>query len=212
MSNVQKIGLFGGSFDPIHLGHVEIAQMAIKEIPLDILVVMPAGKAPHKNGAFFSDELRLKMTQAAMADLNDNRILVSDWEMNQAHVHGKTSFTVDTMRYLKKKYPGAELYLILGTDMFNTLSTWKDPEIIAANMKLVLVNRRGEKLYKPRRKKDSEYIKIYSPDVVISAEPLEVSSTEIRRRLASGESVDGLVPDSALRVLKKASFDVDLSK
>ena len=63
MSNVQKIGLFGGSFDPIHLGHVEIAQMAIKEIPLDILVVMPAGKAPHKNGAFFSDELRLKMTQ-----------------------------------------------------------------------------------------------------------------------------------------------------
>lgn len=210
MSNVQKIGLFGGSFDPIHLGHVEIAQMAIKDIQLDILVVMPAGKAPHKNGAFFSDELRLKMTQAAMADLNDDRIVVSDWEMNQAQVNGKTSFTVDTMRYLKKKYPGADLYLILGTDMFNTLSTWKDPEIIAANMKLVLVNRRGEKLYKPRRRKDSEDIKIYNPDVVISAEPLEVSSTEIRRRLASGESVDGLVPDSALKVLKDASFDVNL--
>ncbi len=212
MSNVQKIGLFGGSFDPIHLGHVEIAQMAIKEIPLDILVVMPAGKAPHKNGAFFSDELRLKMMQAAMTDLNDDRIIVSDWEMKQAQVNGKTSFTVDTMRYLKKKYPGAELYLILGTDMFNTLSTWKDPEIIAANMKLVLVNRRGEKLYKPRRKKDSSDIKIYEPDVVISAEPLEVSSTEIRRRLASGESVVGLVPDSALQVLKNASFDVNLSK
>jgi nicotinate-nucleotide adenylyltransferase len=212
MSNVQKIGLFGGSFDPIHLGHVEIAQMAIKEIPLDILVVMPAGKAPHKNGAFFSDELRLKMTQAAMSDLNDDRIIVSDWEMKQAQVNGKTSFTVDTMRYLKKKYPGAELYLILGTDMFNTLSTWKDPEIIAANMKLVLVNRRGEKLYKPRRKKDSVYTNIYSPDVVISAEPLEVSSTEIRRRLTAGESVVGLVPDSALQVLKNASFDVDLTK
>ena len=212
MSNVQKIGLFGGSFDPIHLGHVEIAQMAIKEIPLDILVVMPAGKAPHKNGAFFSDKLRLKMTQAAMADLNDDRIVVSNWEMKQAQVNGKTSFTVDTMRYLKKKYPGAELYLILGTDMFNTLSTWKDPEIIAANMKLVLVNRRGEKLYKPRRKKDNEREIIYSPDVVISAEPLEVSSTEIRRRLASGESVDGLVPDSVLRVLKNASFDVNLTK
>ena len=212
MSNVQKIGLFGGSFDPIHLGHVEIAQMAIKEIPLDILVVMPAGKAPHKNGAFFSDELRLKMTQAAMADLNDDRINVSDWEMKQAQVNGKTSFTVDTMRYLKKKYPGAELYLILGTDMFNILSTWKDPEIIAANMKLVLVNRRGEKLYKPTRKKDSIITDIYSPDVVISAEPLEVSSTEIRRRLASGESVVGLVPDSALLVLKNASFDADLPK
>ena len=212
MSNVQKIGLFGGSFDPIHLGHVEIAQMAIKEIPLDILIVMPAGKAPHKNGAFFSDELRLKMTQAAMAELNDDRIVVSDWEVKQAQVNGKTSFTVDTMRYLKKKYPGSELYLILGTDMFNILSMWKDPEIIAANMKLVLVNRRGEKLYKPRIKKDSVYTNIYSPDVVISAEPLEVSSTEIRRRLASGESVDGLVPDSALQVLKNASFDVKLPK
>ncbi len=212
MSNVQKIGLFGGSFDPIHLGHVEIAQMAIKEIPLDILIVMPAGKAPHKNGAFFSDGLRLKMTQAAMADLNDDRIVVSDWEVKQAQVNGKTSFTVDTMRYLKKKYPGSELYLILGTDMFNTLSTWKDPEIIATNMKLVLVNRRGEKLYKPRRKKDSVYTNIYSPDVVISAEPLEVSSTEIRRRLTAGESVDGLVPDSALQVLKNASFDADLTK
>ena len=212
MSNVQKIGLFGGSFDPIHLGHVEIAQMAIKEIPLDTLVVMPAGKAPHKNGAFFSDELRLKMTQAAMADLNDDRIIVSDWEMKQAQVNGKTSFTVDTMRYLKKKYPGAELYLILGTDMFNTFSTWKDPEIIAANMKLVLVNRRGEKLYKQRRKKDSENANIYNPDVVISAEPLEVSSTEIRRRLTAGESVKGLVPDSVLRVLKNASFDVNLTK
>ena len=209
MSNVQKIGLFGGSFDPIHLGHVEIAQMAIKDIPLDILVVMPAGKAPHKNGAFFSDELRLKMTQASMADLNDDRIVVSDWELKQAQVNGKTSFTVDTMRYLKKKYPGAELYLILGTDMFNTLSTWKDPEIIAANMKLVLVNRRGEKLYKPNRKKD---VKTYTPDIVISAEPLEVSSTEIRRRLAAGEPVEGLVPDSALRVLKTASFDVNLTK
>lgn len=209
MSNVQKIGLFGGSFDPIHLGHVEIAQMAIKEIPLDILVVMPAGKAPHKNGAFFSDELRLKMTQAAMADLNDDRIVVSDWELKQAQVNGKTSFTVDTMRYLKKKYPGAELYLILGTDMFNTLSTWKDPEIIAANMKLVLVNRRGEKLYKPNRKKD---VKTYTPGIVISAEPLAVSSTEIRRRLSAGESVDGLVPDSALQVLKNASFDGNLSK
>ena len=212
MSNVQKIGLFGGSFDPIHLGHVEIAQMAIKEIPLDILIVMPAGKAPHKNGAFFSDELRLKMTQAAMAELNDDRIVVSDWEVNQAQVNGKTSFTVDTMRYLKKKYPGSELYLILGTDMFKIVSTWKDPEIIAANMKLVLVNRRGEKRYKPIIKKDSVYTNIYSPDVVISAEPLEVSSTEIRRRLASGESVYGLVPDSALQVLKNASFDVKLPK
>ena len=212
MSNVQKIGLFGGSFDPIHLGHVEIAQKAIKEIPLDILVVMPAGKAPHKNGAFFSDDLRLKMTQAAMADLNDDRVVVSDWEMKQSQVNGKTSFTVDTMRYLKKKYPGAQLYLILGTDMFNTLSTWKDPEIIAANMKLVLVNRRGEKLYKPSRKKDNSYTKIYKPDIVISAEPLEVSSTEIRRRLATGESIDGLVPDSALQVLKNASFDVNLTK
>ncbi|MBQ2621462.1 MAG: nicotinate (nicotinamide) nucleotide adenylyltransferase [Thermoguttaceae bacterium] len=212
MSNVQKIGLFGGSFDPIHLGHVEIAQKAIKEIPLDILVVMPAGKAPHKNGAFFSDDLRLKMTQAAMADLNDDRVVVSDWEVKQAQVNGKTSFTVDTMRYLKKQYPGAQLYLILGTDMFNTLSTWKDPEIIAANMKLVLVNRRGEKLYKPSRKKDNSYTKIYKPDIVISAEPLEVSSTEIRRRLATGESIDGLVPDSALQVLKNASFDVNLTK
>ena len=212
MSNGQKIGLFGGSFDPIHLGHVEIAQMAIKEIPLDILVVMPAGKAPHKNGAFFSDELRLKMTKAAMADLNDDRVIVSDWEMKQAQVNGKTSFTVDTMRYLKKKYPGAELYLILGTDMFNTLSTWKDPEIIVANMKLVLVNRRGEKLYKLRRKKDSECTKIYKPDITISSLPPAVSSTEIRSRLASGESVDGLVPSGALRVLKKVSFDVDLSK
>ena len=212
MSNVQKIGLFGGSFDPIHLGHVEIAQMAIKEIPLDTLVVMPAGKAPHKNGAFFSDELRLKMTKAAMKDLNDDRVIVSDWEVKQAQVNGKTSFTVDTMRYLKKKYPGAELYLILGTDMFNTLSTWKDPEIIAANMKLVLVNRRGEKLYKPRRKKDRENANIYEPDVVISAEPLEVSSTEIRRRLTAGESVKGLVPDSVLQVLKNASFDVNLTK
>ncbi len=212
MSNVQKIGLFGGSFDPIHLGHVEIAQMTIKEIPLDILVVMPAGKAPHKNGALFSDKLRLKMTKAAMKELNDDRIIVSDWEVKQAQVNGKTSFTVDTMRYLKKKYPGAELYLILGTDMFNTFSTWKDPEKIAANMKLVLVNRQGEKLYRKKTKKISEIIKIYKPDVVISSLPPAVSSTEIRRRLASGESVDGLVPDGALRVLKKASFDVDLSK
>ena len=89
------------------------------------------------------------------------------------------------------------------------MTTWKDPEIIAANMKLVLVNRRGEKLYKPRRKKD---IRIYTPDIVISAEPLAVSSTEIRRRLSAGESVDGLVPESALQVLKNASFDVNLTK
>ncbi|MBR5709351.1 MAG: nicotinate (nicotinamide) nucleotide adenylyltransferase [Thermoguttaceae bacterium] len=212
MTNVQKVGLFGGSFDPIHVGHVEIAQAAIKDIQLDILVVMPAGKAPHKNGALFSDKLRLKMTKAAIKELKDDRIVVSDWEVKQAQVMGKTSFTVDTMRYLQKKYPGAELYLILGTDMFNTFSTWKDPEIIAANMKLVLVNRQGEKLYRKKTKKISGITKIYKPDITISSLPPAVSSTEIRSRLASGESVDGLVPSGALRVLKKASFDVNLTK
>lgn len=193
-----KIGLFGGSFDPIHLGHVEIVQMVMKKIQLDYLIVMPAGKAPHKHGSFFSDELRLEMAKAAMNDLNNDKIIVSDWEINQAKIKGKPSFTVDTMRYLQKKYPHALLYLILGADMFNTLSTWKDPDVIASNMKLVLINRSDTS----RVNSNNKIIEtIYKPDIVISHAPMPISSTEIRQRLSTGKSVTEFVPASALQVL-----------
>lgn len=199
-SNVQqlKIGLFGGSFDPIHLGHVEIVQMVMKKIQLDYLVVMPAGKAPHKHGSFFSDELRLEMTKAAMNDLNDDKIIVSDWEINQAKIKGKPSFTVDTMRYLQKKYPHALLYLIVGADMFNTFSTWKDPDVIASNMKLVLINRIDTS---HANSNNTITTTIYKPDIVISHAPMPISSTEIRQRLSTGKSVTEFVPARALQVL-----------
>ena len=133
----MKIGIFGGTFNPPHIGHVRAAQEAAEALGLDKLIVFPSGDPPHKSlptgtpGA----EARLYMTQVAFEDINN--ATVSDFEIKNK---GKR-YTVDTIKSIITDYPGAQLYLLAGTDMFLTLDNWKDSETILSSVIPVVFSR-----------------------------------------------------------------------
>ena len=149
----MKIGIYGGTFDPIHRGHMAAAQTAAKLLELDKLLLIPAGIPPHKhkssggaNGA-----QRMEMTSIA-ADRLDLKIPVEvlDLELKR---EGK-SYTSDTLRELRKQYPKDELWLLMGTDMFLTLQNWHEPKTIMKLAKICAFGRTesdGEELFAPQR-------------------------------------------------------------
>ena len=162
----MKIGIFGGSFDPIHNGHVTIAKKAITELELDKLLVVPAASNPFKEGADgtnavynFDSKMRLMLVRAAFNGIE--KATVDERELTR----GGTSYAIDTVRAVAEENPGAELFFIIGEDSLPGLPKWKDYDS--------LKNLCTFKAY-PRTKE---------------------SSTEIRRRIMSGEDLGELVPE-----------------
>ena len=115
----MRIGVYGGSFNPIHTGHIRLAQSYLEALSLDKILVIPANIPPHKRARqLLPGETRLELCR--LACLDDPRLEVSDIELQREG----SSYTVDTLRALKVLYPGAELHLIVGSDMFMTMETW----------------------------------------------------------------------------------------
>ena len=125
----MKIGIYGGTFNPPHLGHITAAKAVFQMLELDRLLLIPAGIPPHKampEGSASADQ-RLEMTRLAGEQLDlGGKVQVLDLELKR---EGR-SFTVDTLETLKEQYPDDELWLLMGTDMFLTLQAWKNPEKI----------------------------------------------------------------------------------
>lgn len=135
----MKIAVFGGSFDPVHVEHIRLAEAAIEELGLDKLFVMPAHTPPHKKGKMLSSDAdRIELCRLAFADIP--KVEVSDYEI----VQGGTSYTYLTCRYFKSEYPDAELFWIVGTDMLRDFPTWKNPEDILRNATLAVCGRAEE--------------------------------------------------------------------
>lgn len=185
---MKKMGLFGGSFDPIHQGHMEMALRLADRLALDGVVLMPTFVPPHKiRETMAAAEHRLAMCRLA-AEI-DPRLQVSDLELRREGA----SFTVDTLGALHSQYPDTEWYLITGADMFTTLRTWHRFADIARMAVLCTVPRNGTDAAALRdyaAALEAEGIRCYVDDAPV----LDVSSTDIRRRIAVGESLEGLVP------------------
>ena len=131
---MEKIGLFGGSFNPVHLEHINIAKNAIKELNLDRLIIMPTFIPPHKDTVLASPEDRLNMLKLAFNNID--KVEVSDYEINKKG----TSFTYLTVEYLKEKYD-CELYFIMGEDLIATFDSWKSPDKIVEKAQIVALSR-----------------------------------------------------------------------
>lgn len=137
---MRKIGILGGTFDPIHIVHIEIALEAGRQYHLDEVILMPAKYPPHKlSKKIASDEDRLNMTRLACAE--HQGISVSDLELR----FNKISFTADTLTYLSEKYQEAELYFIMGGDSVLYLEKWNRPDIIFEKAKILYARRNGVK-------------------------------------------------------------------
>lgn len=175
----MKIGIFGGSFNPPHIGHRKAAEQAIGFLKLDRLLVVPAGIPPHKNVPDSTPpaEMRLLLTRKAFESVPEAE--VSDFEMKR---QGK-SYTIDTLRAFRSLYPEDELTLIVGTDMFLTLPEWYEGESILSGFP-VAVFPRGLEDMGGIREKAEEYRRDYGAAVtVIPVEVTELSSTEVRTAL-----------------------------
>ena len=192
----MKIGIFGGTFNPPHLGHITAAREAFALLGLDRLLLIPAGLPPHNELPAGSPTAgqRLEMTQlAAEATELGDRVEVLDLELRR---EGR-SFTSDTLEALKAQYPEDELWLLMGTDMFLSLQTWHEPERVLSLVNIAAFGRRAadtESSFAVQR----EYLCRTWPQANIRTLSIsgvvEVSSTELREKLKAGQGSELLAP------------------
>ena len=190
MGGQKRCGLFGGTFDPIHSGHVALIKTLMQALALDEVVLMPTAQPPHK----LKTEMAAATHRLAMCRLVADTlpgVTVSDWEITR----GGASFTADTLMYLTAEKPNARWYLFVGADMFLTLDTWFRFGDIAKMATLCGVPRDGADRMALLEK--AALLKAQGAHcVVVDMPPVAVSSTELRRRVHAGESLGGLVPPS----------------
>ena len=135
---MKKVGIFGGTFDPVHLGHLRAAEEFAEDLGLDHVIMIPSANPPHRaESPSASPADRLEMIRLATTD--NPRLEASDLELKR----GGFSYTVDTLRDLKGRYPGWELYMALGSDAYNDISQWRQPGEVISIAHLVLLNRPG---------------------------------------------------------------------
>ncbi|HEY2645794.1 MAG TPA: nicotinate-nucleotide adenylyltransferase [Candidatus Acidoferrales bacterium] len=210
-SRQRRIALFGGTFDPIHVGHLAVARAAERRFHLDEIHFIPTGRPPHKNrGGMASYADRYAMVALACAD--HPRFIASLAESGAGHAGREVFYSVDTVRHFKQKFQGAgvHLYFLVGADSFLHIPTWKDYETLLGLCDFIVASRPGFKTDALRlvippelfARKGSAHAPldpraialrrtaIYMLDAVSS----HVSATEVRERLDANESIHGLVP------------------
>ncbi|MBQ8822830.1 MAG: nicotinate-nucleotide adenylyltransferase [Lachnospiraceae bacterium] len=190
MKKSMKIGIMGGTFNPIHTGHLLLAQYAMDACKLDKVLFIPTGNSYMKDSReILSGDVRLKMVNLAIAG-------VEEFEGSDVEIlrEGNT-YTCETLPELKKLYPGASFYFLMGADSFLSIHRWKSPEIILANTALVVVTRDGvsyERLEEQKKFLEKEY----GGEVeLVSFPTIDISSSEIRKRIREGKSVRFQVPE-----------------
>jgi nicotinate-nucleotide adenylyltransferase len=207
----MKLGIYGGTFNPIHYGHLRTAQEVLEKLSLDKVLFIPAGKTPFEKPELIKAGHRYKMVNDAIAD--NPGFEISDIEIK---IKGK-SFTIDTIMKLRNKYAESEMYFILGIDAFLDLPHWKQPDRIVNLTNMVIIARPGfafaDLSSSPYLKKVSKKIlkeldrsnkNLFSFDIsrkqkgiLCKVTGLDISASNIRNLIISGKTVKYLLPDSA---------------
>ncbi|MEZ5065501.1 MAG: nicotinate-nucleotide adenylyltransferase [bacterium] len=177
-----RLGIFGGTFDPIHLGHLIVAELARCLLRLDRVLFVPARIPPHKGPVATEPEHRFRMT--CLATEGNPHFAVSDLELRREG----PSYTVDTLRTLRAESPeGTDTYLLMGADSARDLETWKDSDILLEEATVVVADRRGDGEIPARVRERA---------TLLSTPLIEISSSDIRRRVRDGRTIRYLVADS----------------
>ena len=186
----MRIGFLGGTFNPPHNGHLNLAREWNKRLALDKYLMTPTGTPPHKQPSDIPGEVRLEMCRIA-AEESGGLLEAYDYEVLRS---GQKSYSVMTLSALHEEYPGCEIYMMMGADMFMSLETWYDFNRLKTLATFCTMPRNGvsfEQLEKHRL-----HLKYFGCEGMVANLPeMDISSTEIRRRVGVGESIHGLVPD-----------------
>lgn len=194
---IQKLLLYGGAFNPPHLGHERLLKGAIEAVRPDLTLVAPSEVSPHKEGApvpFFD---RAYMCRTFLDCGGDIRI--SGMENSGAR---RKSYTINTVQRLRKKYPKAEIYLLIGSDMLRSFDTWRQYRRLLSMVTLVAAGR-GDSSPKQLLDAKTAIEKSGGRVLLLGLEPLVVSSTEIREKLKQGQDTAGLLSDFVARYAAK---------
>jgi nicotinate-nucleotide adenylyltransferase len=187
----MRLGIFGGSFDPVHFGHLNLARACQQQAALDEVWFMPTSIQPLKQrGPQASDAQRIEMLKLATADDPTRRVCTLEID------RGGLSYTVDTLRQIHEELPEAELFFLMGADTVRDVPHWKQPAEIFRLSTPLVVCRAGEDLA------DLSYLEVIAASVsrpqLVEMPVLEISSSEIRRRISVGMPIDQFVPQQVV--------------
>ncbi len=186
----QRLGLFGGAFNPVHLGHLLVAQAAMEELELDKLFFIPAGQSPFKQEIPAAPaEKRLQWLRLALA--GKTHYVVDDQEIKR----GGVSYTIETVRDYAKKFPQAKLFWLIGADNVPMLNKWAEADELAGLVEFAAIPRLGQTLLEFPKPFQGRMLKGF---------PMEISSSEIRARVKAGRPIDALVPPFVAQAIRDA--------
>ena len=196
----MRIGIFGGSFNPVHFGHYNLCKSLFAKGAIDKLIVIPVFSPPHKSSrGLESAQNRMDMLKIAFREeIKQNLAVVSDVEIREK----STSYTIDTVKKLRLSYPKDELYLIVGSDMLLSFRQWWKWEEILENVSLLAVSRENG----DRAKLEAERLVLEKAGgrvELVDIDVREISSTEIRERLKNGKETDELLDGKVLEYILK---------
>jgi nicotinate-nucleotide adenylyltransferase len=209
----RRIGVYGGTFDPIHNGHLEVARAVVRNFNLDELLIVPAHRPPHKNSRAISDAYH-RYTMAVLATLNDARLKVSTIELEAPD----RPYTFETMQRLREAFGSqAKLFFVMGADSFEEINLWREPARILDSANIIAMTRPRHTVsiaHLPAR--FAANLMDWRGSRVETATPLvaggvyltdvvnvDISATEIRRRVRDGEPIDDLVPPRVADYIRK---------
>ena len=193
---IKRIGILGGTFDPIHMGHLNLAKVAAKELSLDSVIFIPSGVSYMKNNVSPSSD-RFAMTELAVKEIPS--FSVSDIEVTRSG----NSYTYETLEELNKKLPDTEFVFIVGADTFLSLDRWKCVGRIlrAASIAVLTRDHVPEKVLKL---KADDYKRIFNAKVFfLHAPEIDISSTDIKKLIKNGEAYEELLPPSVYSYIKE---------
>jgi nicotinate-nucleotide adenylyltransferase len=190
----MKLGLFGGSFDPVHLGHLLVAQAAVEELGLDKLFFIPAAQSPFKpENQIAPANARLQLLRLTLAGKTNCEI--DEQEIRR----GGISYAIETLRDYSKRFPDAQLFYLVGADNAAKLNEWREPAELAKLAEFVAVPRPGKSVVefpKPFRGR------------ILKGFPIEISSSQIRARVKAGLSIENLMPPFVAKAIHAAKIYV----
>lgn len=195
MADVKKTGVFGGAFNPVHNGHVNLAREAIAQLKLRRLMIIPTFESPHKSTRLAPFDDRAEMCRLAFSGISDKcDIEISDIERQM----GGVSYTINTLRELKRRYSDEQFFLLIGGDMLYSFREWFKYESILKECKVCAVARGGDSLSDMMEfANEIGRVKVLPTDIV------DISSTEIRRRITASEPFGELVPGGVAAYIEK---------
>ena len=198
---MKKVGILGGTFNPVHMAHLIIAEIAREEAGLDDILFIPSGCSYLKDASdILPAKDRIHMTGLAIED--NSHFALSTIEIDR----GGNSYTCDTLLELKHRYPDQEYYLIVGADNLFTMEEWKDPEVIFGNAK-ILAAVRGSKKRADMEEKIAELKEKYHAYITLLHDsPVDISSSLIREKIAQGLSIRYMLPEKVREYIIKNHF------